>query len=157
MNAEAATAKVLETLAELQTDLSAAREGPMNPKLRSELARMAAATEKSLTQIGASQQAAMATFAAKQEKAAQLAALNQQLVAQKKAALAASQTKAKQAQPLPAIDPTLGQRLGEELLGRQQRDGSSDANASSLGLLDDWDLEEHALENREFQPPTASP
>lgn len=136
---------VLKTLDGLHRDLTAAQHGPMEPRLRSELTRLARTTAHSSAQLADAHQAAAGQIAAKKEAAAALAAAN-------KAAIAAKQAAAQQKPaPSPAepaaqpIDPTLGKLLADELLGRQPDCTTPEPPKHSQGVLDAWDWRSTAL------------
>lgn len=135
---------VLKTLDVLHRDLTAAQHGPMEPRLRSELTRLAKTTAHSSTQLAEAQQAAASQIAAKKEAAAALAAANKAAIAAKQAA--AQQPAATPPQPAtPPIDPTLGKLLADELLGRQPNRSAPEPPKHNRGVLDAWDWRSTAL------------
>lgn len=141
MNPPNAIGKALETFAWLEKEIVAAQKGPMDPRMRAELARVGSATQKSLAGLASSHQAAADMLAAKREQAAERSAANEAAIAKNREQMAASQqpTKAPTTGP-PAIDPTLGARLAKELLARQPVLESDRSDAPSAnGVLDDWD------------------
>jgi hypothetical protein len=129
---------VLKTLDVLHRDLTAAQHGPMEPRLRSELTRLAKTTANSSAKLADAHQAAAGQIAAKKEAAAALAAANKAAIAAKQAA--AQQPAAIPPKPVtPPIDPTLGKLLADELLGRQPNRTTPEPPKHNRGVLDAWD------------------
>lgn len=135
---------VLKTLDVLHHDLTAAQHGPMEPRLRSELTRLAQATAHSSAELADAHQAAAVQIAAKKKAAAALAAANKAAIAAKQAA--AQQPVATPSPPArPPIDPTLGKLLADELLGRQPSRTTHKPLKHGRGVLDAWDWHSTAL------------
>lgn len=130
---------VLKTLDELHRDLTAAQHGPMEPRLRSELSRLAKSTTHSAVQLAAANQAAIGQISAKKEVIAALAAANKAAIAEKQAAVKSKQDSETPQSVAPLIDPTLGQLLAAELLGRQPKPAMPEPPKHHKGVLDEWD------------------
>ena len=136
---------VLKTLDALHRDLTAAHHGPMEPRLRSELTRLANVTAHSSAQLAVAHRAAASQIAAKKEVAAALASANKAAIAAKQAAAEQKPAPAPPAPAAPPIDPTLGKLLADELLGRQPNRKAPEPPKHSQGVLDAWDWRSTAL------------
>ena len=138
-NANNALNTVLKTLDVLHRDLTAAQHGPMEPRLRSELTRLAKTTAHSSAQLADAHHAAAGQIAAKKEAAAALAAANKAAIAAKQAAVQQKPVKVSPQPATPPIDPTLGRLLADELLARQPNRTTAEPPKHNRGVLDAWD------------------
>lgn len=144
-SANSALNTVLKTLDGLHRDLTAAQHGPMEPRLRSELTRLATTTAHSSTQLAEAHQAAAGQIAAKKEAATALAAANKAAIAAKQAAAQQKPAPSPAEPATPPIDPRLGKLLADELLGRQPNRTMPEPHKHSRGVLDAWDWRSTAL------------
>lgn len=144
-NANNAINTVLKTLDVLHRDLTAAQHGPMEPRLRSELMRLAKTTSHSSAQLAEAHHAAAGQIAAKKEAAAALAAANKAAIAAKQAAAQQKPAPSPAAPATSPIDPMLGKLLAEELLGRQPNRTTPESPKHNRGVLDAWDWRSTAL------------
>ncbi|TWT97784.1 hypothetical protein Pla108_19360 [Botrimarina colliarenosi] len=138
MTAPNVIATVLESLNGLRQELKAAQHGPMDPRLRSELARLTVANETCVANLALGHQSAAEQLAAKKTLAAQMAAANKAAIQQKKEAATRKADKPAAAAPEPPVDPLLGSLLAKELLARQCQGEATASVNQNVGLLDDW-------------------
>lgn len=130
-------ASILNAMHQAYGDLIAAQQGPVDPGLRQELARIATGAKRCMAELGAAHQAAATDLAAKQQHAAKLEASNKQRIDAQRQKLASPQAASC---PAPAIDPKLGALLASELLARQAPVGEPlQQSVTSRGVLDDWE------------------
>lgn len=128
----------LASLSELARELAAAQQGPIDPVMRSELARIAAATETAHGRVGESHQAATESITAKRKLVKDLAAANKAAIRAKRAP--AQKVNAPSDKPAVApIDPALGRRLAAELLARQASRHGQASGTRHGSVLDDWE------------------
>ncbi|MEQ8849443.1 hypothetical protein [Botrimarina sp.] len=128
---------VTATLAELGDELADAQHGPIDPQLRSELARLSAATRVALARVAQSHAAAEDAIAAKRRRVAQLAAANKAAIQAKQSPPAAPEKSVPP--PVAPIDPTLGRRTAAALLARQPKPPRRETNEPVGSVLDHWD------------------
>lgn len=136
-------APIVDVLRELHTELQSAAERPLDPELRRELTKAAAAAKHNLTALETAHQTAKDELAAKRQKSDAAAAANRQKIA-------AQQQQLKPADqppppPRPAIDPTLAARLGAELLARQEVAPSEDHHPEGGDVLDNWEWKQSSV------------
>lgn len=127
---------VAATLAELGDELTAAQHGPIDPAMRAEFARLAAAAKATLGRAHQSHAAAAESIAAKRERVQAMAAANQAAIKAKQNPPPAEPPEPQS--PTPPIDPALGRRLAAELLARQAA-RQPIARPIAGSVLDDWD------------------
>ncbi|TWT75587.1 hypothetical protein Pla123a_30970 [Posidoniimonas polymericola] len=131
-------APIVDALRQLHAELQLAVERPLDPELRRELKKVAAASHHSLATLETAHQTAQAELAAKQQKADAAAAANRQKIAAQQQKLAPTAEAPPAARP--AIDPTLAARLAAELLGRQAVEPADANDGLQTGdVLDGWD------------------
>lgn len=131
--------QVLTTFAGLERELAEAQKGPMDPRMRAELARLTASVRGCLGRLEASKQSAVSKLAKKRDRVAAMAAANQKAIAQKQEQLTKTKPPSEPTTPpTQPIDPTLGARLATELLARQPSEKRALPRGVD-GVLDQWE------------------